>query len=344
MNDTERSSGRAAAPAEVCSDVSEAQPQRGVRRGTRDDLLVAGASGASAGTNRSHTIKICLGLVLLAALAHAVKAGVEADAAMRAGLHRGSLQPWPAGFISFAGLVLALPVAAAVDRVGRSPVGASVRASGVLLGSMLFSLVYFATLILLPIALHMRLDDAFGFIPERDWLNALTICMIAYACALGAFALGRGVAAAGPANPVGEGSWPPQELACELPKPRPISARFADGTRQVDVDLSTICAVAGGGNYVELIHRSGARTMLRTTLLAAEAALMPAGFERTHKSWLVRLEEVRAVERTPAGDYRLILGDGIEAPLSRRNRALLNEIGGPPLKVSATVAAGGAAA
>lgn len=346
MNDTERSPGRAAAPAEHCAEAGDAQPQSGVWRAARDDQPAVGTSGARAGTNRRYRIAIWLGLILLAALAHAVKAGMEAEAAMRAGLHRGSLQPWPAGFISFAGLALALPVAAAIDRLVHSRAGAPLRAGGVLLGAMLFSLVYFATLILLPMALYMRLDDAFAFVPDRDWPSALTICMLGYGCALGAFASGRLAAPAAAALPdrQREDGPPLRETDREPPPACPASVRISDGSRQVDADLSDVCAVAGGGNYVELIHRSGARTMLRTTLAAAEAALMPAGFERTHKSWLVRLAEVRAVERTAAGDYRLLLGDGIEAPLSRRNRALLDEIGGRTSRIGGAVAAGGAAA
>jgi DNA-binding LytR/AlgR family response regulator len=110
------------------------------------------------------------------------------------------------------------------------------------------------------------------------------------------------------------------------PEPGAPHVRLEDGSRSVDVDISELVAIVGGGNYVELIHRGDRRQLLRSTMASAEAALVDHGFRRTHKSWLVRLSSVSKIERTSAGDYRLSLGSDLVAPLSRRSSEVVKEV------------------
>ena len=70
------------------------------------------------------------------------------------------------------------------------------------------------------------------------------------------------------------------------------------------------------GNYVNL-HRRQHDYPLRSTLAAMERRLDPARFVRVHRSYLVNLALVDAIEPTKAGDARLRMRDGGFVPCSR---------------------------
>jgi len=67
---------------------------------------------------------------------------------------------------------------------------------------------------------------------------------------------------------------------------------------------------------------------MRGYMARIEAALAPHGFVRTHRSWLVNAERVRALAPAGSGDYRLDLGCGLSAPLSRRYPGALTRLRG----------------
>lgn len=69
------------------------------------------------------------------------------------------------------------------------------------------------------------------------------------------------------------------------------------------------------GNYVNL-RRQGHDYPLRSTLTALEQRLGP-GFVRVHRSWLVNLAQVHAIEPTEAGDASVRLKNGAAVPCSR---------------------------
>lgn len=284
----------------------------------RDERRGGGTSGAPTVTNRRQRLLVCAGLVAVAAAVLAAKAGLSARAAERGEMGIDAWRAWPAEVTSLVGLIAALPVALAADRLSHSRAPDGLRSAALAFGALLFSFVHVAAMSVARAAIGPPLPDAFAFVPERDWLGTLLGDTLAYSSALAALAAWRAFSA-----PVAEKVEPPVPKAeAQLP---PL-VRLSDGGRETEIDPSDLCAVSGGGNYVELVFRNGRRTMLRTTLAAAEAALAALGFRRTHKSWLVRLDSVRALQRTPAGDYRLELGAGLEAPLSRRNRDLVAEI------------------
>jgi len=91
-----------------------------------------------------------------------------------------------------------------------------------------------------------------------------------------------------------------------------------DGARVIKAPVGEILAVSSAGNYVEVVLADGRRPLMRSTLAAAQAALGPHGFIRTHRSWLVNAGRVRELEAVGSGDFTLRLEGGAEAPLSRR--------------------------
>jgi hypothetical protein len=76
------------------------------------------------------------------------------------------------------------------------------------------------------------------------------------------------------------------------------------------------------GNYVNLRVR-GRDYPLRSTLAALETKLDPTVFVRAHRSYVVQLGQVTAIEPLDAGDARLHMADGTVLPCSRRYRESL---------------------
>lgn len=76
------------------------------------------------------------------------------------------------------------------------------------------------------------------------------------------------------------------------------------------------------GDYVKL-HRGNRQELMRATLQSLEARLDPAAFVRVHRSYVVRLDEVREVRGAAGGDGTVLLRDGAELPVSRTYRERL---------------------
>ena len=102
-----------------------------------------------------------------------------------------------------------------------------------------------------------------------------------------------------------------------------------EGTRTIRAPTSEILAATSEGNYVEFRLADGRRPLMRSTLGAIEAALTTHGFLRTHRCWLINPRCVRGVVSEGAGDYRVELQGGVEAPLSRRFPAALAALRAP---------------
>jgi hypothetical protein len=80
--------------------------------------------------------------------------------------------------------------------------------------------------------------------------------------------------------------------------------------------------VQAQGNYVALRVR-GHEYLLRTTLGAFAGRLDAKRFVRVHRSYIVNLERLRAIEPLDSGDARLLLDDGSRIPCSRAYRGAL---------------------
>lgn len=78
------------------------------------------------------------------------------------------------------------------------------------------------------------------------------------------------------------------------------------------------------GNYVNLRVR-GHDYPLRSTLARLEEQLDPARFARIHRSYLVNLDQIAAIEPLDSGDARIHLRDGTHLPCSRRYREALRQ-------------------
>ena len=108
----------------------------------------------------------------------------------------------------------------------------------------------------------------------------------------------------------------------------PCTFDIRDGVTILRVPVSEILAARAAGNYVEFALEDGRRPLMRASMGQAEAALAPHGFLRTHRSWLVNAARVRALTAAGSGDFKLDLGCGLTAPLSRRYPEALSRLRG----------------
>jgi DNA-binding LytR/AlgR family response regulator len=114
-------------------------------------------------------------------------------------------------------------------------------------------------------------------------------------------------------------------LAKSAPQPAAASAEpepvfdIRDGARLIRTPVKQIVSVRSAGNYVEVHLADGRRPLMRATLSTVEQELAQHGFVRSHRSWLINSQRVRAL--TPegsSGDWSVELEGGGPAPISRR--------------------------
>jgi two-component system LytT family response regulator len=102
-------------------------------------------------------------------------------------------------------------------------------------------------------------------------------------------------------------------------------ARFLDrfavvlGRRTRYVPASDVDWIEGSGNYAKL-HVGRETHLVRATLSALDEGLDPARFARVHRSAIVALDRVRELQSLGGGEYRVVLRDGIQVPMSQRYR------------------------
>ncbi len=94
--------------------------------------------------------------------------------------------------------------------------------------------------------------------------------------------------------------------------------RLRDGRLSVLIDGCEIVSVSSAGNYVgyELTERR--KLLIRLTLQAELARLVPFGIARVHRSRLVNLKRIVALEWGPSGDFKVRLDSGEVVLGSRR--------------------------
>jgi hypothetical protein len=100
-----------------------------------------------------------------------------------------------------------------------------------------------------------------------------------------------------------------------------------DGRTSVLVDPREIVSVASAGNYVEYVLTGGRRHLIRATLQAEEARLARFGLARVHRTRLINLKRVVALEWRPSGDFELKLDTGDVVAGSRRFKAAVASLG-----------------
>jgi two-component system LytT family response regulator len=85
------------------------------------------------------------------------------------------------------------------------------------------------------------------------------------------------------------------------------------------VDVADIDWVEAAGYYA-CLHVGDATHVIRRSLAELEQELGPERFIRIHRSAVVNVDRMRAIELQRSGDYEVVLENGRRLPLSRRCR------------------------
>jgi DNA-binding LytR/AlgR family response regulator len=88
------------------------------------------------------------------------------------------------------------------------------------------------------------------------------------------------------------------------------------------VRLETISIAQANGDYARIVCDDG-RFLLRTPLSQLEKEWQPAGFARVHRAFLVNLTHAVELRAQLNGTAVLVMRDGTEVPVARRNVAAL---------------------
>jgi two-component system LytT family response regulator len=113
----------------------------------------------------------------------------------------------------------------------------------------------------------------------------------------------------------------------EMRRVRGYASRLVirDGHRVNFVGAEEIDWIDAAGNYARL-HVAGAVHLLREPLKTLEGRLDPDRFLRVHRSTIVNLERITAVEPYFHGEYILTLRDGARITSSRTHSARLRKL------------------
>ena len=92
------------------------------------------------------------------------------------------------------------------------------------------------------------------------------------------------------------------------------SGNTIDIVKLADIDWIEAC------DYYSSLHAGGKTHMLRRSLTELETQLKPHAFARIHRSAIVNVERIRALEIRQDGEYDVVLESGQRLRLSRRYR------------------------
>jgi two-component system LytT family response regulator len=107
--------------------------------------------------------------------------------------------------------------------------------------------------------------------------------------------------------------------------PRPLEKLLVRTTGQVVfVNVADIDWIEAA-DYYACLHINNATQLLRRTLSDLERDLAANQFVRIHRSIIVNLERVRALELDKEGEYQVVLNSGARLRLSRRFRKPLQD-------------------
>ena len=128
---------------------------------------------------------------------------------------------------------------------------------------------------------------------------------------------------------IAESRGKPSQLEALLAELRP-ARRYGDrlllkhNGSVVVVLAADIDWIEAADNYVKVHARNG-RYMVRESIKSMESKLNPSEFARVHRSAIVNLARVRAMEPVAAGEYTLTLTTGQRVTLSRGYRDSFRE-------------------
>jgi two-component system LytT family response regulator len=104
----------------------------------------------------------------------------------------------------------------------------------------------------------------------------------------------------------------------------PQQLMVRDGIRTLLIPYDDIVWIEAEDYYAR-IHAKGRRTLVRRSLKSLVDELDADRFVRVHRSAIVNIACVRALEPLNSGDRRLVLSDGTELRVSRTYRPVLDE-------------------
>lgn len=298
----------------------------GDRRRRGDGAAARGTSGAAAGTSG---FRLTLGAWALAAALMALVTFVNVatilDDARRRGAHMPLALPLTLETTSALAALASLFIVVVALRIappGRGPWWRAVAVHAV--GTLAFSVTHITLMTLLRAAIAALVRYPYSFSPSeipyeyrKDLLSYLVIGGVFWLVERERERLTR------TAEPRTEPRAEPAALAAG-----PATFDIRDGASILRVPVGEILAAQAAGNYVEFALEDGRRPLMRASMAAVEAALAAHGFVRTHRSWLVNAQRVRALTAAGSGDFRLDLGCNLTAPLSRRYPAALARLRG----------------
>ncbi len=91
------------------------------------------------------------------------------------------------------------------------------------------------------------------------------------------------------------------------------------GRRTYFVSTRAIDWMQADRNYLRL-HVGDKCHLIRSTISGIESRLDPTAFARVHRSFIVRIDHVRELRALISGEYRIVLQDGTELPMSPQYR------------------------
>jgi hypothetical protein len=292
---------------------------------SRDDERARVTSGASGGTSGARLpARAWLAVAAFLGLAVFVNVTTLLDDARRHGVLLPISLPLTLEMTSALGALAAAHVIVTAMRLappGRRPLWRMIAVHAV--GTVVYSALHVSLMTLLRTLAFGSVGRRYSWTPQelpyeyrKDVLTYVVIAGLFWI-------LTRQGREAGPPEP------PPKEPADEDRRPAGLPVYdIRDGASILRLPVREILAARAAGNYVEFALEDGRRPLMRASMARIETDLAPHGFVRTHRSWLVNGGRVRALSAAGSGDFRLDLGCGLTAPLSRRYPAALARLRG----------------
>ena len=115
-------------------------------------------------------------------------------------------------------------------------------------------------------------------------------------------------------------------MACYAPAHSPSAKRLVVKSRGqvLFLDAADIDWIEAAGYYA-CLHVGTDTHIMRRTLSELEKDLGEEKFTRIHRSIIVNLERIRALELQSGGEYEVVLKSKVRLPLSRRFRRGLQD-------------------